>query len=164
MSATVANFEYTNQNNESFTSNELEGEWWISYFFYTNCKMVCPQTTANIVNVQEELAEINLTPPIVGFSVDPDFDQPDILIDYAKEYGANIDHMTLLTGYEFDTIKKLANESFKTVLDSGGPDDHAYAHSTFFFLINPEGEVIKRYDGLSQAELSDLIEDAKKVM
>lgn len=164
MSSTIASFEFTDHYNQPFASVQLEDHWWIAYFFYTNCKMVCPQTTANIVNVQNALYADGLKPPIIGFSVDPDFDKPEILLDYAETYDANLENMTFLTGYDFDTIKNLSNESFKTVLDGGGPDDHAYAHSTSFFLINPDGKIIKRYDGLSKGDLDILIEDVKKVM
>lgn len=153
MSSTVADFEFTDHNNETFASDQLEGEWWIAYFFYTNCRMVCPQTTANIVNVQATLSNEGITAPIVGFSVDPDFDTPAVLQEYATMYDANDENMSFLTGYEFDIIKDLSNNSFKTVLDGGGPEGHAYAHSTSFFLINPKGEIIKRYDGLSKSEL-----------
>lgn len=164
MSATVTDFEFKDQDNEAFSSEQLKDDWWIAYFFYTNCTMVCPQTTANIVNVQATLSDDGLTPPIIGFSVDPEFDTPDVLQDYATMYDAHFDNMTFLTGYDFETIKALANTSFKTVLDGGGPEDHAYAHSTSFFLINPEGEVVKWYDGLSKEDLEHLITDAKKVM
>ena len=164
ISATVADFEFTDQHNETFSSEQLKGDWWIAYFFYTNCKMVCPQTTANIVNVQATLRDAGMTPPIIGFSVDPDFDTPAVLQDFAAIYDANFENMIFLTGYDFDKIKELSNKSFKTVLDGGGPEDHVYAHSTSFFLINPKGEVIKRYDGLSKLDYENLIADAKKVM
>ncbi len=164
MSATVTDFKFTDQHNEVFSSEQLKDDWWIAYFFYTNCKMVCPQTTANILDVQEALSNDGLTPPIIGFSVDPDYDTPDVLQDFVESYGAHFDNMSFLTGYDFNTIKELSNESFQTVLDGGGPEDHAYAHSTSFFLINPEGEVIKWYDGLSKQDFENLIEDAKKVM
>lgn len=164
MSATVADFEFTNQHNEAFASEQLKDDWWIAYFFYTNCKMVCPQTTANILNVQEALSDAGMTPPIIGFSVDPTFDVPAVLQEFTATYGADFDNWILLTGYDFDIIKELSNESFKTVLDGGGPEDHIYAHSTSFFLINPEGEVIKRYDGLSKVDYENLIADVEKVM
>lgn len=164
MSSTAADFEFIDQNNETFASDQLKDEWWIAYFFYTNCKMVCPQTTANIVNVQATLSSDGITPPIIGFSVDPDFDTPAVLQDYATMYDANLENMVFLTGYEFDTIKELSNNSFKTVLDGGGPEGHAYAHSTSFFLVNPKGEIIKRYDGLSKLDLEQLVADVKKVL
>lgn len=164
MSGTVAEFEFTDQHNAPFSSEQLEGDWWIAYFFYTNCKMVCPQTTANILNVQAALSNAGMTPPIIGFSVDPNFDTPAVLQDFAADYGANFENVTFLTGYDFDAVKELANESFKTVLDGGGPEDHVYAHSTSFFLINPKGEVVKRYDGLSKQDYEKLIEDVEKVM
>lgn len=164
ISSQVAPFQFTNQNNEPFASEQLDNQWWIAYFFYTNCKLVCPHTTANMVNVQQTLDADGYQPPIIAFSVDPDFDTPEVLTEYAATYDANLHNMTFLTGYDFPTIKKLSNESFKTMLDGGGPDDHAYAHSTYFFLVNPDGEVVKRYDGMIMDDLQYLIEDIKKVM
>lgn len=164
MSATVADFEFTDQHNEAFASEQLKDGWWIAYFFYTNCKMVCPQTTANILTIQEELSNTGMTPPIIGFSVDPTFDVPAVLQEFIATYDADLENLTLLTGYDFDTIKELSNKSFKTVLDGGGPEAHIYAHSTSFFLINPKGEVIKWYDGLSEIDYENLIADVKKVM
>lgn len=164
MSSKVTDFEFTDQDNEAFASEQLKDDWWIAYFFYTNCTMVCPQTTANIVNVQETLSEEGMTPPIVGFSVDPDYDTPEVLQDYAAMHDANSESMAFLTGYDFNEIKALSNKSFETVLDGGGPEGHAYAHSTSFFLINPKGEVIKHYDGLSKTGYEELITDVKEVM
>lgn len=164
MSSTIADFEFTNQHEETFASDELKEEWWIAYFFYTNCKMVCPQTTANILNIQDQLSDSGLTPPIIGFSVDPDFDTPAVLQEFAEDYGATFDNLTFLTGYDFETIKELSNDSFQTALDGGGPVDNNYAHSTYFFLINPKGEVIKRYDGMSREDSEEIIADLEKVM
>lgn len=164
MSGEVGAFEFIDQNSSTLSQEELAGDWWVAYFFYTNCRMVCPHTMTNIVNIQEELAQDNLMPPIVGFSVEPDFDTPEVLQSYVKEHGATAENIRLLTGYDFSTIQKLSNDSFKTVLDDGGPDDHAFAHSTSFFLINPQGEVVKWYDGLSQKDNKVLIEDLETLL
>lgn len=164
MDSKIDSFSFTTQDENTLKSEDLDGDYWIAYFFYTNCTMVCPRTTANIVNVQDQLIDDGIEPTIVGFSIDPDYDTPDVLTDYSAENGINNDYFTLLTGYDFDTIRTLSKESFKTVLEGGGPDDHAFIHSTYFFLVDPDGKIIKRYDALSQDENGLLVEDASKVM
>lgn len=164
MTSTVDHFEFIDQHGETISSDELQDDWWIAYFFYTNCRMVCPRTTAHILDIHDTLRDDGITPPIVGFSIDPDFDTPEVLQEFAKDYGINDDNITFLTGYDFDTIQKLSNESFQSVLIDGGPEDHLYVHSTAFFLVNPKGEVIKQYDGLSNKDHEELIADVKKVM
>ena len=39
--------------------------------------------------------------------------------------------------------RELSNTSFKTILESGGPNDYAFAHSIFFSLVNPDEEIEK---------------------
>src|SRR5699024_3965485 len=164
MDSKVADFSFINQYEEDVSLDDVAGDYWIAYFFYTDCKMVCPRTTANMADVQQALLDDKVTPNIVGFTVDPEFDTTDVLIDYAEEYGIDNDSFTMLTGYEFDEVQSLSKDSFKSVLEDGGPKDNAFAHSTYFFLVDDKGKVVKRYDGLSMKEIDLLIEDAKKVM
>lgn len=164
MSESVDYFEFTTQNNKQFGLDELKDEWWVAYFMYTNCTTVCPTTTPNMVDVQNELNDTNLYPQIVSFSIDPENDTPEVLKEYADEYGADLENWTFLTGDEFDEIQELSENSFKTVLEDGGPESHEYVHSTNFFLINPEGNIVKKYDGMSSNETDQLVNDLKKVL
>ena len=60
------------------------------------------------------------------------------------------------------TIQKISEGTFNTVLKKGGADQ--FSHGFHFYLINPEGEIVKRYDGTSNAELQVLIEDITTVL
>src|SRR5690625_1787482 len=86
MSGHLPDFEFTTQDNEPLGLNDLEGNWWIADFMYTNCRSVCPMMTANMLQVQSQLNEENIDVTIVSFSVDPDYDTPEILKEYANEY------------------------------------------------------------------------------
>ena len=164
MSQNVASFEYITQDNETFGLEDLKGEWWLANFMYTNCTIVCPRTTPNMAKVQKEIKQSGLDAQFVSFSVDPDYDTPEMLKKHTEEYSVDLDNWYFLTGYDFDDIKELSNNSFQTVLEGGGPDEHEFAHSTLFFLVNPNGEIIKRYDGMSLEEMDVIIEDMKKVL
>src|SRR5690625_6584762 len=87
----MLDFEFTTQDEETVSLEDLKGEWWITYMFYTDCRTVCPQTTANMVEIQADLEESGLKPQIISFSVDPENDTPDELRQYADDYGANLD-------------------------------------------------------------------------
>lgn len=162
MSEEVADFEFTTQDNEKFGLEDLEDEWWIAYFMYTNCMLVCPTTTTNMLELQKELQGSNIQ--IVSFTVDPDYDTPEVLKKYAEENRVDLDNWTFLTGYDYDTIKKLSEGSFKAVLENGGPDEMELSHTYNFFLINPDAKIIKKYNGMSMDEVDVLIEDAKTVL
>ena len=158
----VKDFEFTSEKGKTIAKDDLKGDWWVAYFMYTHCTTVCPQTTAHLVNMQETLQEDDIHPRIVSFSVDPDYDNEKRLKAYAKEYDADTAHWDFLTGYDFKTIKQFSIESFKAMLSEGAADQRA--HSYYFYLINPDGEMVKKYDGLSVDEVDVLTEDLKKVM
>lgn len=164
MSETIDGFQATTQDQEAITASDLEGEWWIANFMYTNCTMVCPTMTPNLIRVQNDLAELDLDTQIISFSIDPDYDTPQVLKEYAEEYQIDLSNWNFLTGYDFEEIQDLSENNFKTVLADGGPDGHEFVHSTYVFLINPDGEVIKQYDGISEDELQTLVDDLDTVM
>ena len=162
MSEKLPDFEYTTQDENTLALADLQGDWWISYFSYTHCTTVCPRTTANMVSIQEKLKEEGLTPEIVSFSIDPELDTPEILRGYAKDYGADLNSMTFLTGYDFEDIRNLSVKTFKAVLEKGALGQRS--HSFFFYLINPEGEIVKQYNGMSATDNDLLVEDMKTVL
>ena len=158
----VQDFEFTSEKGETLARDDLKGDWWVAYFMYTNCTTVCPQTTAHLAKMQDTLQEDDLDPRIVSFSVDPNYDSEKRLKAYAEDYDADTDNWDFLTGYDFETIKNFSIKSFKAMLSEGAADQRA--HSYYFYLINPDGDMVKKYDGLSTDEVDILTEDLKKVM
>lgn len=162
MSEPVADFEFTTQDESKLSLEDLEGDWWIANFMYTNCRTVCPRTTANMATLQKSLHQDGFNPQIVSFSVDPSFDTPNVLKEYAKENDADLNSWSFLTGYDFNTIQELSEENFKAVLEGGAADQRSHSYS--FYLVNPEGVIVKKYDGMSENELDHLAEDIKTVL
>lgn len=164
ISGDVPDFNFTTQDNKQMKQVDLEGEWWITYFMYTNCTQVCPTTTPNMVSLQDSLQELEIDVQIISFTVDPEYDTPKILSEYAEEYQADLSNWTFLTGYDFEDIKDVSKKSFETQLSEGSPGEVQFSHSTNFFLVDPEGNPVKKYDGMGTEELNILIEDLKKVL
>lgn len=162
MSATMGDFEFITQDEQTLSLEDLKGKWWIANFMYTNCRTICPRTTAHLADVQKKLQIDGLNPHIVSFSVDPSHDTPEVLSEYANEYDADLNSWNFLTGYNFETIQTLSESSFRSALKEGavGQRSHGYG----FYLINPDGEIIKKYDGMSSEELDILIEDVKRIL
>ncbi|MBP1968263.1 protein SCO1/2 [Virgibacillus natechei] len=163
MSEDVSDFEYTTQDNETLSNEELEGEWWIADFVFTNCTTVCLPMTTNMSSLQSTMEEEDLDAQLVSFSVDPDYDSPEVLKEYAQEYDADLSNWSFLTGYDFETIKEFSITSFRSLVVEAQPDSDQVTHGTSFFLVNPEGKVIKSYDGVNSNEMDLIIEDLKAV-
>lgn len=152
-------FEFENQDKELVSSEDLIGDWWVASFMYTDCQTVCPRTTEHLKKIQDTFKE--KSPKLISFTVNPEYDNVERLKTYADEHDVDTNSWSFLTGYEFETIKKLSNQSFKAVLTEGAAEQRA--HSYYFYLINPKGEVIKKYDGLSSEDTDRLILDLKKL-
>ncbi|WP_339226707.1 SCO family protein [Oceanobacillus sp. FSL K6-2867] len=161
MSEEVENFEYTTQDNETLSLEELKGNWWIADFVFTNCTTVCLPMTSNMTKLQDKMKEEKLDAQLISFSVDPEYDTPEVLTAYAKSYQADLSNWTFLTGYDFQTIKKLSIKSFKSFLEEPQDGTDQVIHGTSFFLVNPEGEVIKRYSGAESESIEEIINDLK---
>lgn len=161
--STVADFEFTTQDGDTLSLDDLKGEWWIADFIFTNCTTVCIPMTTNMVTLQEMMKEEDLDAQLVSFSVDPDVDTPEVLTNYAAGYGADLSNWTFLTGYDFETIKELSIESFYADLRQE-PDSDQVTHVVRFYLVNPEGEIIKNYSGTNLDEIKAIVEDLKKVL
>lgn len=162
MAEQIPDFTYTTQDEQPLGLSDLKGDWWLAYFSYTHCTTVCPRTTANMVGIQQQLKEEGLEPEIVSFGIDPEQDTPEILREYAAGYGADLDTMSFLTGYDFETIQDLSRNTFKSILDKGALGQRA--HSYYFYLVDPDGQIVKRYDGMSDGENQLLVEDVRTVL
>ncbi len=163
MSESVDEFSFTNQDEENVALDDLSGDWWIADFVFTNCTTVCLPMTSNMSKLQDDLKEEDITMNFISFSVDPDYDQPDVLKEYGEEYDANFDNWSFLTGYEFEDIKKISIKSFRAPLKEPEYGSDQVTHDTRFFLVNPDGKVVKGYDGIKMESMDDIVEDMKKL-
>src|SRR5699024_3520185 len=159
MKETVADFSFTNQDEENVSRDDLAGEWWIADFIFTNCETVCIPMTSNMVGLQNDLEEKDIPMQIVSFSVDPDYDSPDVLKEYADEYDANLDNWDFLTGYDFETIRKLSIKSFRATLKEPAYGSDQVTHDVRFFLVDPEGNIVKGYKGIEKETIDTLLDD-----
>src|SRR5699024_9698934 len=107
--------------------------------------------------------ENDLPVQLVSFSVDPDYDTPEVLTEYGEEYGSDFDSWSFLTGYDFDTVKELSIKSFRALLKAPKRSSEEVMHDTRFFLVDPEGNIIKGYDGVKADSIDEIIEDIKAI-
>jgi protein SCO1 len=160
----IADFSYTNQNNEKVSLKDLEGKVWIADFIFTNCETVCPPMTYNLTKLQKELKKAGVEDyKIVSFSVDPEHDKPQVLKDYLSKYEADASKWEMLTGYQFEEIKEFAEHSFKSIV-ADDPKSDQVIHGTSFYLVNQEGIVVKSYSGNSDVPYDEITADMKALV
>ncbi|HLS67266.1 MAG TPA: SCO family protein [Pseudogracilibacillus sp.] len=160
----VEPFEATTQENEPFTNEDLDGTWWVANFIFTNCETVCLPMTSNMKALQDKLNDAGIEDvELISFSVDPERDTPEVMKEFAEEYGADFSNWTFLTGYEFDEIKELSLNSFKSLVAPPPEDDDQIAHGTAFFIVNPEGEVLSHHSGLEADSMDEIAAELERL-
>lgn len=164
---TLTDFEMVNQNNEPFTSEQMDGKVWLANLIFTECITVCPPMTQNMTELTQELTDAGIEDVgIVSFSVDPDTDTPEVLSEYMSWYD-NSDNVEwqLLTGYEFEYLRDFALNNFKTIVKAPQDGSNQVLHGTAIYLIDETGKLIKDYTGIDAGdnifEVEPIIEDVK---
>lgn len=66
-------------------------------FIFTSCQTICPVLTAILSQAQEDLAKQRTQPRIISFSIDPEYDTPQRLREYAAKFYAD-DNWLFVTG------------------------------------------------------------------
>ena len=64
-------------------------------FVFTTCTTICPVMTATFAHMRRELGDAGSRLRLVSISIDPDYDRPAVLREYAARFGAG---WTFLTG------------------------------------------------------------------
>jgi protein SCO1/2 len=162
----VHDFTFTDQSGKPFGLKDLKGKVWLADFIFTRCPNVCPPMTANMAKVQEAFKKANVPIEFVSFSVDPDYDKPEVLQSFAKKYQVDLSHWHFLTGYKFSQIEQMAQETFKgPVAQQKGPSADMpilVTHPTKFYLIDRTGTVARYYDGL-EPDPQQIIKDVQEL-
>lgn len=164
---TLNEFEMVNQNNETFTSDQMDGKVWLANLIFTQCVTVCPPMTQNMTELTQELNDAGIEDVgIVSFSVDPDYDTPEVLSEYMSWYDPsdNIEWQ-LLTGYEFEYLRDYALNNFKTIVKAPQDGSNQVLHGTAIYLIDDTGKLVKDYTGVDAGdnvfETEPIVEDVK---
>ncbi|MED1600997.1 SCO family protein [Alkalihalophilus pseudofirmus] len=152
-------FEFTNQDGEPFGKSNLEGDYWLATMIFTQCPSVCPTMTPNMQRLQDAMIAEGKEMKFISFTVDPKQDTPEVLHKYGTNVGADFNYWNFLTGYSQEEIGDLSKEAFAAIVQDVEDSDEIM-HSTSFYLVDPEGNVIRKYDGL-QSDQTEIVKDLK---
>ncbi|UTR05045.1 SCO family protein [Alkalihalobacillus sp. LMS6] len=154
---TIPAFTFVNQENEAVGSSDLEGDYWLANFAFTNCTTVCLTMMPNMNQLQNDLESEGHNVQFVTFTADPIADTPEQLNQYAHNIGVENKNWDFLTGYSIEELETFSNEAFRVPYAHGEqPED--IIHSTSFFLMNTEGHVVRKYNGLEMNQ-EEMLED-----
>jgi len=167
-------FSLQNCSGKDLSKKDLLGHVWVVDFVFTRCGGPCPLMTQSMRSLQNSLLEEGLLAPpvsarLVSISVDPGYDTPEVLHEYASNWGADLNSWYFLTGPAESTLR-LIREGFKIAAEregsgseEGGMDMPDIVHSTNFLLVDQQGWIRKIYH-LEEPDLKDKIIEGIKVL
>lgn len=142
----LSDFSLIDHNGESFTKQELLGNWNLLFFGFTSCPDVCPLTMNVLKLFYDDLVntEFGDSTQVIMVSVDPQRDSVTAMANYVQQYH---DEFIGLTG-DLAVISKLADELYiaftEAPVHDGDHNNENYeiAHSGYIVMINPEGDYV----------------------
>jgi protein SCO1 len=146
----IDSFTVTDHRGDTLTLDDLKGEPWLAMFIFTNCTTVCSPMTYNMADIQSRLVEEGIENyKIVGFSVDPENDTPEVMAEYLQRHTVpDESKWHYVTGYDQKFIEQFAANSFHALAKKVEGNDQV-AHSISFFLVDEKGVAVKHYTGSS---------------
>ncbi len=154
----VAPFTLTERSGAPITRDDLLGKPWVAAFVFTRCTGPCPRITSTMKTLQGRLKDSSAR--LVSFSVDPEWDTPEVLREYADAAGAEKDRWLFVTGDE-RTIYDLIRKSFLSPVERAPANEAAIgmhvSHRTQLVTVDGRGRIRGFYDGESEAALDQVV-------
>jgi protein SCO1 len=137
-------FQLTTSAGLTSTDRSFPGKWLLVYFGYTFCPDACPTALNAVATALDELGPLAAEVQPIFITVDPERDTPQVVADYAKAFDARI---VGLSGAPEQIAA--ATKEFRVYYKVRplGNDEYAIDHSSFIYVINPQGQVVELLTG-----------------
>jgi protein SCO1/2 len=142
---TVPDFALYDQDGHVVQMNRFRGKQIMLNFIYTRCPIatMCPTSTAKMIMTQKLAREAGVKNlELISISLDPVYDTPGVLKDYAQARAIDLGNFSFLTGPQKSVQDLLAQ--FGVIAEF---KDGILNHTLATLLINGNGTIIWRADG-----------------
>ena len=156
---TVPSFSLFDQNGRVVDSARWRGKQIMLNFIFTRCPVatMCPAATAKMVSTQKLAKEAKVANlELISITLDPAYDTPGVLREYADTRGIDTANFSLLTGPE-TAIKDLLTQ-FGVIAEFEGD---ILKHTLATLLIDENGKIVHRFDA-SGWEPKDFVAKMKR--
>ena len=135
----VPDFTFTECRGDSFGSGDMKGNICVVDFIFTRCQSICPRMAdkyTHLYELYEDYPDVKL----VSISVDPVYDTPEVLWNYALSFDVTDDRWVLLNG-PLDEVINLCENGFMLPADN-----LPMGHSAKFVLVDRGGKIRGYYN------------------
>ena len=153
----VPSFSLIDQAKKTVSLSDFQGKVVVVDFIYTRCPLpdVCPRLSANFASVSKKLRGRDVE--FLSITIDPQFDTPEVLSEYARRWQAG-ESWKFLTG-SAEQIQEVAG-LFGLVY---WPEEGSITHTVATAVIGRDGTLAAKIDGAGYRpdQLLALIESVK---
>jgi protein SCO1/2 len=135
-------FQLTDQEGRTLRAADLRGKVLAIDFLYTRCPLpdVCPRLAANFAALQRRFPQaLGKDLMLLSVTVDPDFDTPAVLAEYARRWAADYRGWRFLTGDVAQLAAKLGEVYWS--------DEGSIGHNSTTSIIGRDGRLAAVVDG-----------------
>lgn len=140
----VPEFAFIDQDSLLVTNDDYLGKVYVVEFFFTTCPTICPVMNQNLVEIQDQFREFEDF-GVASFTINPEYDTPRVLKEYADKYGITDMDWHLLTG-DKERVYELANVGFNIFAAQAPGVPGGFEHSGLFALVDRNGFIRSRLD------------------
>lgn len=137
---TVPDFKLVDQDGKDLRLSDLRGKAVVLTFIYTRCPLpnFCPLMSKNFADLEQRLSkEFPNQYQLLSITMDPGFDRPEVLKEYAARYEANLRNWSFATG-DPQQIQFIAGLTGLYYVWEGG----LISHDLRTVLIGPDGRLV----------------------
>jgi len=143
----VPDFKLIDQNGKRFAFHQYRGRIVVLTFIYTRCPLpdYCPLMTANFAEIEKALKsepESNPKTYLLSITVDPEYDTPKVLREYAAAHSAGSGYWYFATGTK-DEVKQVATYFGLQYW----PDGDQIVHGLRTAIVGADGKLVKLFRG-----------------
>ena len=142
---TAPDFTLLDQEGRAVSMNRFRGKQIVVNFIFSRCPIatMCPAATQRMMALQKAAKAAGVNDlELVSISLDPEYDTPGVLKDYAAVRGIDTANFSFLTGPDAAVRQLLAQ--LGVIREFA---DNTIKHSLTTLLINPQGKITYRADG-----------------
>lgn len=152
-------FTLLDQEGRQVPGSRLRGKQIVLNFIFTRCPIatMCPAATERMAQLQKAAKEAGAKDfELVSISLDPEYDTPGVLKEYAQVRGLDTSNWSFLTGPDAAVRHLLAQLGVIREFEGA-----TIKHTLATVLINPDGKISYRVDG-SVWQVDDFVRRLKK--
>ncbi|MBP2298189.1 SCO family protein [Azospirillum picis] len=145
-------FTLTDNQGRTVTDADFRGKYMLIYFGYTYCPDVCPTELGVMTQALDQLGPKAETVQPVFITVDPERDTVPHMKDYVALFHPRLVGLTGTPDQVRDAARAYRVYYAKAPQKDAKPDEYLMDHSSFIYLMGPDGKFVGVYPGGTSAD------------